>query len=96
MAAADVAVNFTAVNTTLIPKQIVVELAIENGLIDLVNASMNQLDEVNNTIIDSTNETTQDIKTQCKDAEKQLEGVIVELNNTVGSLEIASIENEVI
>jgi len=96
MDAAQVAANFTAVNETLIPKQQVLALAVQHGLIDLVNSSMSQLTNVNDTIINTMNGTTQNVKEQCNQAADALQDAMTQLNSTIGSINLAGINNTVI
>jgi len=96
MASVRIAVNFTVVDETLTPKQQIIDLAIQNGLIDLVNNSTSQLDEINKLITDSTADTTEQIKVQCILADRQIEAALIDLNETVGSLDIATIQEEII
>ena len=95
MAAAHVAVNFTAVDETLTPKQQIINVAVQNGLIDMVNDSVSQLDNVHNTVIQTMEGPTQNVKNQTKQAEQAIQDAMVALNDNVGAVDIAGINDTV-
>jgi hypothetical protein len=92
---AKVAVNFSSTAESLSPARDVVDMAINSGLIVLVDESMKQLNNINKSITEATYDTTQEVKKQCKSAEDELESAMNDLNETIESMDFEGVKAKV-
>jgi uncharacterized Ntn-hydrolase superfamily protein len=90
-----VAANFSVVSATLTPVQMTVDETINRGLVDMVDDSVRQLSNVNNTINDTLQGQTSSVKDQTNEVEEALTNLVGNLTETLDVIDFNGIKTTV-
>lgn len=94
VSSAKVRVDFGVVNVT--NALIAVNFSLSMGLVGLVDDSVKQLDDVEDSINSTVSPSVADMKKEAGDVESQLASVISDLSNTLSGIDISSMKNTVL